>query len=116
MVKKIALICLAMILGLAIVFNLTPVQSSSHLESRLSRLEAGSSQMRSRINRLESEISRLRGKPSSPSPSPPQSRERQVYSSEPMFDRLATLVIELKERIKVLEADVAQLKNELDNG
>ena len=33
-----------------------------------------------------------------------------VGAGDPMFDRLATLVIELKERVQVLEAKVAQLE------
>jgi predicted RNase H-like nuclease (RuvC/YqgF family) len=117
MVKKIVIIGFALILGVVVLPHLTLAQSSAALESRISRLEADNFQMRSQINRLESQLSGLSGHSLSPNPSlansapsvPPRAN-RQVSSSDPMFDRLATLVIELKERVKALETQVSQLQ------
>lgn len=117
MFKKIAALAIALIFALTILSSRTIAQSSAALESRVSRLESDNFQMRSQISNLESQIAALRGQSPSQFPTPnrtpppvPPRTNRQITSSDPMFDRLATLVIELRERIKVLEAQVAQLK------
>ncbi|NEP63133.1 MAG: hypothetical protein F6K31_40540 [Symploca sp. SIO2G7] len=120
MSKKISLICLALIVGFILLSpRLTMAQSLSSLQSRIFRLESANAQMRSRFSRLEGEISRLGGRVPSPAqreniPAPvvPQRANQQVSSSDPMFQRLATLVIELKERINALEEQVAELKKQ----
>lgn len=119
MIRKIAIICIALFLGLAILPRLTLAQSTPALEGRISRLEADNFQLRSHFSRLESQLAELSGRSPSPTPSPirpvPSVRprtNRQVSSSDPMFDRLATLVIELKERVQALEAQVAELKKQ----
>jgi len=92
-------------------------QSLSSLQSRIFRLESENAQLRSRFSRLEGELSRLGGRLPSPTPRsnipapvvPPRANQ-QVSSSDPMFQRLATLVIELKERINALEEQVAELE------
>ncbi|HEY9635684.1 MAG TPA: hypothetical protein V6D14_19930 [Coleofasciculaceae cyanobacterium] len=120
MLKKIGIACLALIVASAIFSGRTLAQSSSALESRVSVLEADSLQVRSQLSRIESQLAELRGRSPSPPPNPirpPASpvspgANRQVSSSDPMFNRLATLVIELKERVQALEAQVAQLKKQ----
>lgn len=119
MSKKIGIICLALIFALGILSSRTLAQSSSALESRVSRLESDNFQVRSQLSRLESQLGQLSGRSPSQTPTPsrsapqvPPRATRQVSSSDPMFDRLATLVIELKERVQALEAQVAQLKRQ----
>lgn len=121
MVKNIRILCLALVFALLILSSRTLAQSSSALESRISRLETDNFQMRSLISRIESQLSAVSGRslpPQNPSstrplaPSVPPRVNRQASSSDPMFNRLATLVIELKERIQALEAQVAELKRQ----
>lgn len=120
MSKNIGIICLALLFALVILSSRTLAQSSSALESRISRLESDSFQVRSQLTRLESQLGQLSGRSSSQTPTPnrpPQvpprsTRQRQVSSSDPMFDRLATLVIELKERVQALEKQVTQLNRQ----
>jgi uncharacterized protein YceH (UPF0502 family) len=120
MVKKIGILCLALIFALLLLSRSTLAQSSSALESRISRLEADNFQLRSLLSRIESQLSAVsaRSLPQNPSPirppapSVPPRVNRQVSSSDPMFNRLATLVIELKERVQALEAQVAELKKQ----
>lgn len=119
MVKKIGITCIALIFALVILSGRTLAQSSSALESRISRLEVDNYQLRSQISRLESQLSELSGRSASQTPSPnkppppvPPRSNRQVLSSDPMFNRLATLVVELKERVQSLEAQVAELKKQ----
>lgn len=117
MVKKIAVLAIALIFTIAILSSRAVAQSSAGLESRLSRLESDNFQLRSQLSNLESQIAALKGQSPSPFPTPnrpatpvPPRTNRQVTSSDPMFDRLATLVIELKQRVQVLEAQVAKLQ------
>jgi hypothetical protein len=79
----------------------TPAQIPSSVSTRISRLESENSQLRSRLGRLESAVARLgRGEGVDLSPSPlPIPAE----AASPQFDRLATLVIELRERVVALE-------------
>lgn len=116
MVKKIGVISLSIIFALTILSSRTLAQSSAALESRISRVESDNFQLRSQIANLESQVATIKGqsspqtpiiRPQAPSIPP---RNRQVTSSDPMFDRLATLVIELKQRVQALEAQVSKLQ------
>lgn len=104
--------CILLILLLLTWQAATPAQDS-YLSSRVSRLESENSTMRSRLSRLESEVARLNSETGIAYTEP---LEEEVVlpsaplSSDPMFDRLATLAIELKERIVALEAQVADLQ------
>jgi uncharacterized protein YceH (UPF0502 family) len=115
MFKKIGIICLALFLGFALLPRLTLAQSTAFLESRVSRLETENIEVRSQLSRINSQLAQLAGGRSTsnrPAPSVPSRPNRQVSSSDPMFDRLATLVIELKQRVQALEAQVAELKKQ----
>jgi len=112
----IGMFCLtALIVGLVLP-NRAIAQSTAQLESRLGRLESDIYQVRSELSRLESQIYNL-GRSGSSTVAPPQSAPRyepnfpRSSPSQPaMFDRLATLAIELKERITSLESRVTRLE------
>lgn len=109
---------LYIVLILLVAFSsFTPAVASSALESRVSRLEAENSQLRAQVNRLETQVyglsrpqPQVRVSRQLPRPQPSPGVGRQVTSADPMFDRLATLVIELKERVTKLEIQVAALR------
>lgn len=110
-------ICLAVLLLLLIPLqNSAPAQSVSSLGARISRLESDNTTLRSEVSRLASQVSRLSNAAgirfSQPAPSP-NSPTRGVLSSDPMFDRLATLAIEQKERMDQLEARLNALESRL---
>lgn len=121
MIKKIGIICLTLLLGsgFALLPRLTLAQSPAFLESRIARVETEMFQLRSQLNRIQSQIAgsdrslnqRSRSERLTPQ-IPPGTNRRQVLSSDPMFDKLATLVVELNQRVKALEAQVAQLKKQ----
>lgn len=121
--KRIWIICLALALTFVFLPRLSLAQSTARLDARISRLEAENFQLRARLNRLESQISRV-SRQTSPQVTPPRRTETAPpvspspgpLSDDPMFERLATLVIELKERIQTLEQQVAELQAEVDNG
>ena len=96
------------------------------VEASTTRLEFRVRQVESKLSRLESQISRLRNAPASVSPvievSPPNPAEqpqtsvelqgRQSWiSGDPLFDRLATMVIELKQDIQDLQERVKDLES-----
>lgn len=87
-------------------------QSLGSLKARVSRLESQNYRLRSRLNRLESQLKRvnssnsLEGGEQIRLPSSPPAPSIQ----DPMFDRLAILVIELKERMNALEARMDEIE------
>lgn len=89
-------------------------QSDTALRSEVNNL-------RTRVARLENEIRSRRGGQNVPSGNlpeyesvnPPQTVNGvSVGASDPMFERLATLTIELKERVNALEKRVNELAQE----
>ena len=116
LLKKIALLC--MVLVLIAWGALIPAPASSQVESRINALEVDINGLESRLNRIE-QLNQLgisgslRAPLSVPSPSPSNSqRNRSQLNREQMFDRLATLVIELKQQITALEARVSKLESQ----
>ncbi len=116
---KIVLFCLLFLVLLLLSTGIASSQNLGSLSSRVSRLEGENSRLRSRITRLESQLRSLRLiKPSEGTQSLPRLPSTPSPSSDdPMFDRLATLVIELKERMNVLEdrMDVLQQQRYREN-
>jgi outer membrane murein-binding lipoprotein Lpp len=117
MLKKIAVVGLALVLLVTVLNRWTLAQSTAFLESRLSRLESDSFQIRSELARLESQVYQIAGNRNTLAPraiSPPSPTNpgvtRPAIRSTASYDRLATLVVELRERINKLEARVNQLQ------
>ena len=95
-----------------------PVASQS-----LTGINAELSSLRSRVNRLESEIRRI-GRPSNlpntrpvnpPGNTPPATIDGNlVGSSDPLFERFATLLIELKEDVRDLNKRLIEVENQIN--
>jgi hypothetical protein len=115
MIKKIKLLgILTLILSLWFSWQtITPAQSTTQLESRLSRIELENTNLRSRINQLESQVARLSSNAgigfSQPVPADRSTPTASPLADDPTFKRLATLVIELKERVVAVEKQVAAI-------
>ena len=112
--KKIGLFSITLLLVLIAWGGVnTETASSQQVESRISRLESEFYGVESRLNRIESQLNQVgrSGSPSAPPPSQINSgRNRSQLSRDQMFDRLATLVIELKQQVNKLEARVSKLE------
>ncbi|MBW4515675.1 MAG: hypothetical protein KME11_10665 [Timaviella obliquedivisa GSE-PSE-MK23-08B] len=113
MMKKIKpLGILIFILFLWFSWHVTPAQSTTQVESRISRIELENTNLRSRISQLESQVSRLSsgaGVDFSPTVPDRLSSAASPLADDPTFKRLATLVIELKERVVAVENRVAPI-------
>lgn len=87
---------------------------SGLIESRLNNLEFDFNRLESQVNRIETQLNRgsysSPKTPNNPPSSPRRSRRVSVKEREKMFDRLATLVIEIKDDIKDLQKRVSQLE------
>ncbi len=108
----IALIVFAGI-GVSISMGISPAKAS--VESDVVRLESEIFQLRNQVGQLESEVRRLGSSSrSNPSDSPTSTTQPSLSnrSGDPMFDRLATLVIELNRRVDRLEVESGKLKVE----
>ena len=119
MVKKTWLFCLALILLFTVLSRWAVAQSSFGLESRLSRLEGDNLLLRSQLSRLESQVYQFSNRPDSsqrnqantpPPPLVPPRLDRRASTRDPIVDRLATLLVELRQRINKLEARIAAVE------
>lgn len=84
----------------------SPAQAQTSVESRLNRLESDLAVMRNQMNQRAG----IRPGVNVPAPSTAIGSQPTVVYSDPRFDRLAILVIELKERVNTLEQKLAQLE------
>ncbi len=91
-------------------------QSNLNLNSDIISLKA-------RISRLEQEVSRLRGfnfnsppRPTSPVPNvvenPPVVDGQAIGSTDPLYKRLATLLIELKEDVRNIDQRLSKIEQQ----
>jgi TolA-binding protein len=106
------------IFGVVLGWNgLTVAQgSTTQLEYRMSRLESQVSQLAGQINSLRYQNSGttvIQVEPDATS-SAPQPNNR-FLSGDPMFDRLATLVIETKQDVQELQQQIADLKAQVED-
>lgn len=106
----------AIVLGLSLALSLgpslgLPARADFGTDSRIARLEADLSRLQRRVARLESARSPDRAAP--PAASPGGSPPAAAPSDDPMFDRLATLAIELKDDLRAIEARLAVLEARL---
>lgn len=97
------IVAIALVVVSLVLQTPTSAQSFSSVNSRISQLERENSLLSSRISRLESALSRAGSgsysAPAEPNYTPPAS----PILEDPAFERLATLVIELRDRIITLE-------------
>ncbi|NJR49420.1 MAG: hypothetical protein HC780_07445 [Leptolyngbyaceae cyanobacterium CSU_1_3] len=105
--QRLAIVALAFLLVLPLQ-GCFPAQAQPGLESRISRLETDLFGLQNRLNQLEGRTRSGGLLVPVPSGSPRERPPSRVSSADPQFDRLATLVIELKERVTKLEERLAK--------
>ncbi|WP_413161338.1 hypothetical protein ACL6C3_22615 [Capilliphycus salinus ALCB114379] len=95
------------------IFSPAQASTNSQLEFRIRRLEAQISQLRGEISSLRFQssppINPVEIAPGENIPPDPRSH---LMSGDPMFDRLATLVIELKQDFQQLQERVDQIESD----
>ncbi|MBE8986539.1 hypothetical protein [Nostoc sp. LEGE 12450] len=87
---------------------------SQQVESRISNLEADFNRVESRLNQIESQLGQGRQSQSrrtTLTPRQSSGSRGNLSQQDPMFDRLATLVVELKQQVNKLEGRVSKLEN-----
>ncbi len=106
---KICLVCLASALAIAVSPILTPAQSTSQLEFRITQLESQIAELRGQIYSLQSQGSGVNrsGSPNRPGSSRTNPR---MLSGDPMFDNLATLAIETKQDVIKIQERLSKLE------
>ncbi len=111
---KILRLILAFLSAIIIFQTFKPAQASSNsqLEFRIRRLETQIGQLRGEISGLRTRsspsVNIIEVPPNENLPTDPRSHLR---SGDPMFDRLATLVIELKQDFQQLEKRVNEIES-----
>jgi len=104
-------LALGVIMAIALLLCLLQTPSlaqSSGLEARVNRLESANSSLRARIGQLESQIGRV-GRSAAAAPTAPAAPAANTtgLAEDPTFRRLATLVVELRDRIAALEGQAS---------
>jgi uncharacterized protein YceH (UPF0502 family) len=113
LLKPAGMVAIALALLLTCLSAPLLAQTSSQLGSRVSRLESENTTLRSRVSQLENAISRLSqggGGGQIQIEPDPEVAPPTTQSNDPMFDRLATLVVETKQQVLALEERVAALE------
>lgn len=88
--------------------------AQSDLSFRLSQLESQVATLRSEMSRLGYQSSQSRSQITVPNrPTAQQRQPKRVASQDPMFNRLATLAVEQKERMDKLETRLSALEARL---
>lgn len=110
-IQQIVLLCMVLLVAIVFWGGFTPhsVSSQPFDPSRLNNLEFDVRAIETRLDRIESQLGRPR---SSKAPATLSRGQQPQLSREQMFDRLATLVIELKQQVNQLEARVSQLESQ----
>lgn len=112
--NKIILSCLTLLLVIVAWTWLISAPASSQTQSQINALEVDLNGIESRLNRIEAQLNQL-GRFAPPTATPPPSRSNSgrntPLSRDQMFDRLATLVIELKQQVNKLETRVSKLES-----
>ncbi|MBW4632214.1 MAG: hypothetical protein KME30_10015 [Iphinoe sp. HA4291-MV1] len=111
--KRIGLMALTIFLLIMLwggVFSNTAL--SQQVESRFYNLEADFNRLESRVSRIEAQLGQTSQSPrgATTTPSIRSGRTVSQQEREKMFDRLATLVVELKQQVNTLEGRVAKLE------
>lgn len=107
--KPFLLFCLALTLLLS--FFLRPVTAVSLTDSRVTQLEYQVRSLQTQVNQLQSSGSAASRSSDRPAPTEVPTEAPSVpgdLSQARQFDNLATLVIEINQRVKALEANVSQ--------
>ncbi|BAY27020.1 hypothetical protein NIES2100_68410 [Calothrix sp. NIES-2100] len=103
----------AIVLWLGLLSN---TASSQQVESRINNLEADLNRVELQLNQIQYQLGQT-GKSPSPrttlTPRSPSGSSRNLSPTErdKMFDRLATLVVELKQQVNKLETRVSKLES-----
>ncbi|WP_009544882.1 hypothetical protein [Crocosphaera subtropica] len=107
------LLILLILLIILLLKQINPVSASIE-----SRLRGDINRLKARVSRLESAMTNVRQdsnnnyNPPAYNPSPQIVDGELIGQSDPLFERLSTLVIELKERVMDLEKRMNQLEKE----
>jgi outer membrane murein-binding lipoprotein Lpp len=103
------LICFCLVITLLLSLWLSPSKAVTLTDSRINQLEFGLRSLQAQVNQLQSQIPQSGGnsgnRPSnSPSPAPALGEPTPAEQ----FDNLATLVIEINQRVAALEARLSE--------
>ena len=108
MLKRFSTIVAIAVLLIFLLQTRSPAQSVSNLQADIFSLRSEVSQLRSQISQLGG--GRLGGVTSQPVPNQTRILAGERLTDREIVDRLATLAIEAKERLKSLEARVSKLE------
>jgi exonuclease VII small subunit len=118
MLQKLAISLFTLMLLLGLWQHAAVPQSLSAVGVRVSNLESQVYQLRSEVSQLNNAVRSLnRGNAPAPIsvpplPTAPPRPVQPALTNQQMFDRLATLVIELKERMNDVEARLAKIEKQ----
>ncbi len=89
------------------------------LTFRIARVESENTRLRARVSQLEAQVNRISRSTGGmtaplPTPLPPVALDDSDWVGDPMFDRLATLVIETRQDVFVLQDRLTELETQIE--
>lgn len=93
----------------------TPAQTTPQYDSRISRLEFDNTRLSARVSQLETQLARLNRIEIPRAGSNPinlNGTRQPIESIDTRFDRLVTLVIELREQVSELETRLSEVEEQ----
>lgn len=123
--RLLTLFCLGLVVVAFVGIGMGTLHPHSTSAQSITGVNSELMSLRTRVDRLESEISRLNlsisrsNQPNRPTTYPPRNsppivNDRAIGRSDPMFERLANLVIELKEDVRDLEKRLIQVEQKVN--
>lgn len=114
--KKILIFTVALFLGLTAFRIFTPEKavSTTVMEYQIRKLQTDVYQLQREVNLLESRRGRNNANECLECREPRETRNR-MLSGDPMFDRLATMTVEIKQDLLEMQTRLSQLEEKINN-
>lgn len=114
--KRIVIVVVALFLGLTAVRIFTPEKavSTTVMEYQIRKLQTDVYQLQREVNQLQSRRGRNNSNECLECREPRQGRNR-MLSGDPMFDRLATMTVEIKQDVREIQTRLTKLEAQINN-
>ena len=114
--KRITIVAIGLLFGLMAMRIFTPerARSTTVMEYQIRKLQTDVYQLQRDIDRMQSRRGRNNSNECPPCTEPREGRNR-MLSGDPMFDRLATMTVEIKQDVREMQKRLRKLEEKINN-